>query len=171
MKVWGVRLVLLGAAVAVVVWGWWTFFPSPERVMRKRLLTLAQLASIAPNEAPLARLANSQKLVSLCLPEVELAVDVPGRSLSTINGRDDLLQAVVMARSTLSGLNVEFFDIEVTLDADRQSAVANLTAKAKVPGDRDFYIQELKFVFKKVGSQWFIRRIETVKTLATTYGL
>jgi hypothetical protein len=166
MKVWAVRLVALGAAVGVVLWVWSVFFPSPERVMRQRLTALAQLVSIAPNEGPLAKLANSQKLVSFCLPEIELEVDVPGHSRQTISGRDDLLQAVVMARANLSGLKVEFFDIEVTLDPGKASAVANLTVKARVLGERDYYIQELKFLFKRVGSDWLIRRIETVKTLA-----
>jgi hypothetical protein len=45
------------------------------------------------------------------------------------------------------------------------SAVANLTGRGKIPGEKDFLVQELKFTLKKVESDWLISRIETVKTL------
>jgi hypothetical protein len=166
MRAWVPRLLLLAVAVAVAWWLWSIFFPSPEKVIRGRLKELAALGSVGPNEAPLARLANANKLISYCTATVELAVDVPGRSLQTITGRDDLLQAALMARSSMAGLTVQFFDIEVQIGPDRESAVANLTAKIRVPGERDYFIQELKFMFKKTKGEWLIQRIETVKTLA-----
>jgi hypothetical protein len=166
MRTWVPRLLLLAVAVAVTWWLWSIFFPSPEKVIRSRLKELAALASVSPNEAPLAKLANANKLISYCANGVELAVDVPGRSLPTVTGRDDLLQAALMARSSMPGLTVQFFDIEVEVGPDRESAVANLTAKIRVPSERDYYIQELKFTFKKIKGEWLIQRIETVKTLA-----
>jgi hypothetical protein len=54
----------------------------------------------------------------------------------------------------------------VTVAPDKQSAVANLTAKGNVPGDKDLLVQEMKFKLKKVGRSWYIQRIETVKTLS-----
>lgn len=166
MKGWARRLLLLALAVAAGWWLWSVLFPSPKRVIQSRLKEMAQLASVSPNEAPLARLANANKLVSFCSEGVELAVDVPGRSLQRVSGRDELLQAALMARSTLPGMTVEFLDIEVLLQPDGQSAIADLTAKVKVPTDRDYYLQELKFQFQRVNGHWLIRRIETVKASA-----
>jgi hypothetical protein len=97
---------------------------------------------------------------------VEITVAIPGHSTQTINGRDDLLSAVAGARSAVHGFNVEFFDILVTVAPDQNSAVANLTAKGNVPAEKDFYVQELKFLLKKVEGQWLIFRVETVKTLS-----
>ena len=65
----------------------------------------------------------------------------------------------------MHGLTVEFLDINVTVGPDQKSAVANLTAKAKVPGE-DFMVQELKFTLKKIQGAWLILRVETVKTLS-----
>ena len=52
----------------------------------------------------------------------------------------------------------------MTMAPDRQSAVADLTAKAAVPGQKDFEVQEMKFVLKKINGEWLITRAETVKT-------
>ena len=69
------------------------------------------------------------------------------------------------ARTALAGLNVEFLDVSVSVGPDQESATANLTAKAKVPGE-DFMVQELKFTLKKIQGAWLILRVETVKTLS-----
>jgi hypothetical protein len=47
--------------------------------------------------------------------------------------------------------------------SDPVSAVANLTAKANVQGE--LVPQELKIEFRKVGRDWLIERVSTVKTL------
>jgi hypothetical protein len=159
------RLGLAAAFLALVFWGWRIFFPSPEHIIRKRLTEAARLASFAPNEGPLAKLGNSQKLVGHCTDDVEIAVDLPGRLPRTLSGRDELMQAVMGVRSTLSALKVEFVDLTVELGEDKESAVAHLTAKANLPGENIPEVQELKVAFRKVGRDWLIRRVETVKTL------
>jgi hypothetical protein len=128
-------------------------------------LCIARLASFAPNEGPLAKVANAQKLTTYFAADVELRVDVPGHSLQTLSGRDELLQAAVAARNTLTALQVEFPDIAVKLGADKASAVVEVTLKAVVPSERDPGVQELKVTMKKVGRTWLIGRVETVRTL------
>jgi hypothetical protein len=61
---------------------------------------------------------------------------------------------------------VEFLDINVTVALDHQTAVADLTAKGRVPGEREILAQELKMTLKKIGRNWFIQKIETVKSLS-----
>ncbi|HWH70648.1 MAG TPA: hypothetical protein VNT26_14765 [Candidatus Sulfotelmatobacter sp.] len=164
MKKWLVRILLSAALVALGLWGWRLVFPSPEHVIRKQLSELAQTARIVPNEAPLAKLANSQKLTSFFTGDVQVSVDVPGHTQS-LSGREELMQASMGARSMLSSLTVEFLDVTIALATDKESAVANLTAKARIPGEQDFIVQELKLRFKKIGGDWLINRVETVKTL------
>src|SRR5258708_5385842 len=113
MKAWLVRLVLLGTLGAVAFLAWGCFFPNPERVIRNKLVGLAQVASIAPHEGQLTKLANIQKLSSFFSADAEITVDVPGRSVQTIRTRDELLQAAGAARSMLNTLKVEFVDIIV----------------------------------------------------------
>ncbi len=158
---------ILGVLViaAILAGGWWLFFPSPERVIRKNLNELAQAVSFGANEAPLAQLANATKVTSYFTGDAQVVVDVPGYSRMTFSGMEELRPAALRARQTLSSLKVNFVDISVTVPDSKQTAVADVTAKAVIPGERDFEIQELKFTFRKVGRNWLIRRAETAKTL------
>jgi len=158
-------LIFLAAVLALVFWGWLILFPGPDRIIRKHLAEVAHLASVTPNEGPLARLANAQKLTTFCTADVEIAVDIPGRTPQTLSGRDELLQTALAVRSMMSNLKVEFLDVGVALESDEQSAVARLTAKANLPGENIPEVQELKIAFQKAGRDWLIRRAETVRTL------
>jgi ketosteroid isomerase-like protein len=155
-------LVVLGA---LIVGGYYWFHSTPEKAIRKRLLELAEVASFAGNESPLVKLANAQKLSSFCSVNVEVTVDLPGNRASTVSGRDEVLQAVAGVRQTLQGLHVEFLDITVQVSPDRTTATATLTARAQITGDRDEYIQELRFNFRKIDNDWLISEIQTIKTL------
>ncbi len=164
MKRRSARLLFAVVLLALAVWGWRALFPSPERAIRQRLTEVARLASFGPNEAPAAKLYNSQKLASFCTSDVEINVDVPGHR-QTFSGQDELAARAMGVRQALSALNVEFLGMVVSVAPGKQSALVNLTAKAKVPGESDLFIQELKLVVKRHGRDWFISQAETVKTL------
>jgi hypothetical protein len=159
------RIVALCAMLAAGVWGWRVLFPSPEHVIRQQLAELARAASIAPNEGELARVVNSQKLAGFFTPEVQVTVDIPGHSLQTISGRDEIMKLAMTARGAANNVKVEFLDVTVSVDPGKRSATAHLTAKANVPGDSIPQVQELKAAFQKDGRDWLINHIETVKTL------
>jgi len=163
------RIFRAGLAVALIALGvcaWRIFFPSAEQVIRKRLNEVARTASFSAKEAPLATALNSQKLANFFAPEVEIRVDVPGRWQHTFHGRDEIAQAAASARSLVGGLSVEFLDITVTIAPDRESAEASLTLKARIAGEKDLIVQELKFFLKRIDGTWLIIRVETVKTLS-----
>ena len=118
MNMW-VRRVLLGAALlAVGVWIWTVLFPSPERVIRNRLTELAKSATFGGNEPPVAVLLNSQKVAGFFTADVEIKVAVPGRSQQVLSGRDNLFQTTMQLHSALGGLQVDFYDIVVTVAPD-----------------------------------------------------
>jgi hypothetical protein len=166
MKKWLLRLALLILLIGLGFWGSRALFPSPEQVIRQRLTELARTASSSGNEGALVKLANAQALTAFCTPDVEITIDIPGRSRQTISGQEELLQAAAGARSLANGLTVQFFDILVNVAPDRSSAIAELTAKANIPQEREFYVQELKFRLKQVNGKWLIFRAETVRTLS-----
>jgi hypothetical protein len=60
---------------------------------------------------------------------------------------------------------VEFVDVNIEISPDKKSATVNLTAKARVPGEKDWVPQELKFLLQKIEGDWLISRVETVRTL------
>jgi len=161
-----IRLILAAALLALGMWLWSFLFPGPETVIRRRLAEVARAASFGANEGPLARLSNVTKLAGYFSADIEVNLDLRGYGQRTLSGRDEITQAAMGARSGVSTLKVEFLDVTVALESDRQSAVVDLTAKAWVPGEKDFTVQELKFTLKNIDGEWLITRIETVKTLS-----
>ena len=165
MKEWSIRVILLAALVALGFWGWHVFFPSPEKVIRKRLGELAKTASFSSQEGLLAKAWNASVLGEFFTPDVQVTLDVPGLQ-QTFTGRGELQGAAGYARSVVGSLSIEFPDIKVTLAPDHASAVVNLTAKGKVPGQKDFYLQELRLRLIKIKRDWIINQVETVRTLS-----
>ena len=165
MKEWFIRGLLVAALVGIGVWAWSVFYPSPEKVIRKRLDALAKAASFSSKEGLIAKAWNASMLADYFTEDVHATIEVPGTQ-HTLNGRGELLQAVATARSALSSLSIEFPDIKVTLGPDGTTADVNLTARGKVSGDRDSYLQELKLQMIKVKRDWLISQVETVKTLS-----
>jgi hypothetical protein len=165
MKEWSIRILLLAALIAVGFWGWRMLFPNPEKVIRKRLGELAKAASFSSDQGLIAKAWNASSLAEFFTPDVEVTLEVPGVQ-HTISGRDELMQAAVAAQRAVKSLAVKFPDIKVTLSPDKASAVVYLTAEAKVPGEKEFYLQELRLRLIKVKRDWLIQAIETVKTLS-----
>ena len=165
MKEWIIRALPLAALVAVVFWGWCTLYPSPERVIRKRLGEIAKLASFTPKQGLVSKAWNASQLGEFFTLDVQVTVDVYGTQHS-LSGRDELMQAAIGARSAFSSLTVKFPDIKVVVAPDSNSAVVNLTVRGIIPGQKDFYLQELKLRMIKVKRDWLINQVETVKTLS-----
>jgi hypothetical protein len=160
------RLVLAAALVALGVWLWTVLFPSPEKVIRKRLTELARTVSFSPNEGNLARLADAENLAFFFSTNIEVNIDVPGHEQHVFAGREEITQAALATRSAVSGLNVKFPDINVTVAPDKQSAVADLTVEANISNEREPIVQEMKFTLQKIDGKWLVTHIETVRTLS-----
>jgi len=159
------RLAGLAALIGLLIWGWWVFFPGPERLIRKRLQELATVASFS-NEGAVAKAYNAKKVTTYFTEDISITAEIPGRGTQTLQGIDTLQQVAMGARQNWSGMTVEFLDIHVTLGADKTTATANLTGKLTLAGERDFSVQEFNFTLKKVGGTWLIERVEMVKTLS-----
>lgn len=159
------RLGLVVMFAALGFWLWTLCFPNPEMVIRKRLDKVAALISFGPKEGNIARAANILQLTGYFATNIEITVDAPAQSNHTFSGRDELTQAAMVVRNSLTGLNVEFVDQNITLSPDKTEATVSLTGKARVAGDRDLFVQELKFSLRKIDGTWLIVRIETIRTL------
>ena len=164
MKEWSIRAILVAALIALGIWSWSFFFPSPEKVIRKRLVELAKTASFSSKEGLVSKALNANNLADFFTVKVEVTVEVPGEQ-HTLIGRGELLQAFAAVRSRFSSLTVEFPDIKVSVAPDGTSAVVKLTARGIVPGDRDSYLQELRMRLVKIKRDWLINQVETVKSL------
>ena len=159
------RFLIAAVLIGLGIWGWRVLFPSPERVIRRRLAALAATASFQPEQGMVLRTYKAGKLIGFFTTDAVINLDSRGYDPRTLTGRDELQQAT-LAASRYDGITIEFLDVNVTLGPYNQTAIANLTARATVEGQRDFFVQEFNFMLKKVGGQWLIYRIESVKTLS-----
>ena len=160
-----VRFILLAGLLALAVWAWGFFFPTPQRLIEKHLLQLARLASFSSKDGSLKRLADNERIGFLMARDIHVVLDVSGVRGHTFDNREELLQAVLAARQSGKDLHVEFTDIAITLNPDRQSATAFLTVTARIGGEPDLVVEELSFTFKKISDDWLITALETVKPL------
>ncbi|MDE3068398.1 MAG: hypothetical protein KGJ60_12730 [Verrucomicrobiota bacterium] len=160
------RLVLAAALVALGLWLWSALFPSPEKIIRKRLAELARDVSFSAGEGNLARLAGAEQVAGFFSTNVEVRLDVPGRVRHRFVGREQITQAALASRSETSELIVKFPDVNVSVAPDKQSATVDLTVEADVSGRRNAIVQEMKFTFQKIQGRWLITRVETVRTLS-----
>ena len=168
------RLFLLMTLLAAGLWFWSVLFPSPQKSIRRHLEKTARLASFSATEGAMERLGNIAEFAKCFSRDVEVRFEPPGGGSQSLTGRDDIMRTAAMARTYGSILQVEFLDAILTVEPDQQSATVDLTVRARIPGDRDFFVQEMKLHLKKLGRGWLISRAETVKTLsaaATTTAL
>jgi hypothetical protein len=121
---------MLAVVVAAGVWLWTIFFPSPEKIIRRQLAEIASDVSFNSNESPLIGVAHAQKLAGFCVPNMTVKLDAPLNLQRTFESREEIAQLVLAVRSVLGGgLKVEFLDVNVTVASDKQTALADLTAR------------------------------------------
>ena len=160
------RIILFAALAALGIWLWTVLFPSPEKVIRKRLVGLANAVSFSSDGNNLVRLAGAQSLGGFFSVDVQVDIDVPGHERHSFTSRQEITQAALAARSAVTALKVKFPDINITVAPDKQSAVANLTLEARVSGQPDLIVQEMKFTLQKTDGKWLVTHVETVRTLS-----
>jgi hypothetical protein len=160
------RLVLLAAAAALLAWAWVALHPSQERLIRKQLDGVARAASFGPNQGNLAKLASVERLPDYFSTNVEIKIDLPGHHEHRLMGRDEIPPAALAARASVRSLSVTFPDVTVIVNADQESAVADVTLQVKVSGEPDMMVQEVKVTLQKINGQWLIVKVETVRTLS-----
>jgi uncharacterized protein (DUF1330 family) len=160
------RLVLLAALIAAGVWLWTVLFPGPEKIVRKRLAQAASEAAFKSGENPLVSAARAETLAGFFSTNVEITINLPEHGQRNFAGRDEIIQAAAGMRSAISSLKVEFPDMNITVGPDKLSAVADVVVQVQTAGDKEFYVQEMKFTFQKIGGDWLITRVETVRTLS-----
>ena len=159
------RLALLAAVAGIGFWLWMILFPSPEKIVLKKIAGLAANASVNAGDGNLTRATKVSNLIGYFSADAEINCDVPGIEVHILSGRDEIRQAAAGGFTQLSSVSVQFFDAAAHVAGDKQSAVATCTARVSAGDSKDFGLQELKFQFRKIDGDWLITRAETVKTL------
>ena len=159
------RIVAVLAVGAFGIWLWLALFPSPEKVIANQFEKLAHAATVRPGEGTLPRVAGAQAVGNFFSTNVAMNIDVPGYHQDTVVSRDDLVQAVMAAHFS-GGLTLKFMDINVAVAADKETAQVEATVEARVPGEHDVMMQQMKFTLRKINGKWLITRVQTVRTFS-----
>ena len=163
------KILLRGAAlVLLLALGWWLrtiFFPSPEKVILKRMASLAETVSFNAGASSISRAAKALSFIGYFSADAQIVVDVPELGAHTMSGRDEIRETGNSAFAALPGLRVAFLDTNVRVGADQQTADVATTVSVRLGGDKDFNVEELHFQWKKIDGAWLVTRAETVKTL------
>jgi len=158
---WIARAAALAIAFAMAFWIWRTFFPSPEALIRKRLNSLAACASFTQGQSDLSKMIGAQRVPGFFAPDVNVIIDVPaGRLRHSFADRDEIARAALGTRQQPS-LSVKFPDINVTVNPDGRTAMADATVIARVGGERDDIVQELQISFVLSNGDWLITGIQS----------
>ena len=158
-------IILALAGLMLVFWLYTVLFPSDESVIKKRMQTMARLASFGPGEGDLARLANVSQLVTFFTQDISIRFEGIRPELQNLSGRDTLRQMLLMARSNLQRMSVRFPDIVVAVDPDGRAARVSLTVVADVNAEKEAILQELKLDLTRAEGSWRVSRVETLKAL------
>jgi hypothetical protein len=164
MKI-AVRIVLFAVIAGAGFWLWTILFPSPEKIVLKKISSLAATANVNSGDGNITRAAKVSDLIGYFSTDAQIVVDVAGFGHGSLNGRDEIRESAAAGFTRLKSLNVKFLDATPKVAADKQSADVNCTAEIHVNDSKDFGVQELHFQFKKIDGEWRITRVETVKTL------
>ena len=139
-------------------------FPSDEKLIRRLLAAVAEIASIKPTDNALVKLGGANKLAEFFTADVVISLDASTFRHRSIRGREELVELAAAARANLSEATIKLHDIGVVVSADRQSATAQLTALATFDGSTDPLLQLLKLRLKRVAGEWKIFEVDTLKT-------
>ena len=162
------RLVLLAASVALGCWLWTVLFPGPEKLVLRKISSLAATATFSASDGNITRATKVSSFIGYFSTDAEIIFDVKGYPAHTLSGRDEIRESAAGGFTSLSALNVQFLDVSVRLGADKLTADVSCTARVYGGDgrDKDFGVQEMRFQLKKIDGDWLITRAETVKTLS-----
>jgi hypothetical protein len=160
-----IRVVLLAGVCGLGVWLWTVLFPGPEKIVLKKVSSLATTATIDASDNNLTRAGKALKLSEFFSTDAEIVINIPEARDQTISGREEIKERALAGFASLSSLKVQFFDATATVAPDKQAAEVGCTARVSAGNSKDFGVQELRFQFRKMDGEWLVTRVETVQTL------
>jgi hypothetical protein len=143
-----------------------------EGAIRDQIETLAETLSVPANEAELGRVARIAALRKAFAPDVRVAIGgsaSPGAQVQPeIVGRDAMLGLVGRWVPPPGGVEVEFVDVQVTLDESGTNAQVYGTARATSGTDERPVVdaRELTVGFSKIDGDWVITSVRPEETLS-----
>jgi len=149
--------VVLAALAGYFVYQWWF---NPNRMIKQRLGEVASALSAPPAEEEVARLARLARLRRYLDDKLHVRV---GRGGPELSSRDEAVGAAATWKSSSSGWNVDFVDVDVRVDSNgtaRAFVTAEMTTPDPQTGQQSQDSREVVFSFGKKDGDWLIREAE-----------
>ena len=105
------RLLLLAAVAGLGFWLWTIFFPSPEKVVLKKMSSLAAAATFRAADSNLIRAAKAARLAGLFATDAQIIINVPDLPNRTLTGREEIQETALGRFANVPVLNVRFLDV------------------------------------------------------------
>jgi hypothetical protein len=160
------RSVLL---IAVLGAGWFAyryFFPDDEAQIRRVLERIADAVGAgAEEEGEVSRLARAASVRNQLDPQISVDAGPP---FSRMSGRDAIIGTIARLHGSVRDLDVEFRDVQITVDAGSSSARVHLTAEARFrerSGTGGLEARELEVTMRKLEGDWVVSHVALVQTL------
>lgn len=142
---------------------WWSFFPSAERAIKKRIDKLASLVSADVSGSNIKRVANATRIADLFASDVVIRADAFSNQSEVVSGRDSIQQALLAARGAIQQVEVKFYNLAIEVDpVTKTNASVALTALVRLNNQNDPFVGDVKLLMRKEGRAWLITSAERV---------
>jgi ketosteroid isomerase-like protein len=134
------------------------------RQIRRTLNEALETAEVHARENQLAAAAHARRLGRFVTPDVTFG----NRTMPVvIESRENLMMAVLQARTILSQLAIDPHDIEIELRSDRKSALMTLSAHitADGPAGPETAWKNVRVEWTKQDDQWLVARVQAVEPI------
>jgi hypothetical protein len=143
---------------------WYYFFPSPERAIENRLKKLSKVISANVARSNIKKIANANRIAGFFAPDVVIHTEGFSRLVESLNGRNELMQAIIGARAAEGNISAEFYNINIQVAEDKESAIVDMTVIVKIPDQSEPVVGDVKALIKKTDGKWLIQSVEPSKT-------
>lgn len=141
-------------------WSWGILFPSAEKQIKETLQRLAEVASFGSNEKSLSRLGAINAVPRFFITNA--VVRISGGNFSrSLNGREEIREAVAGSRAVAQSLKIDLTDPQVTVVSPREAKVL-ITATVYVDNDPNPQLQILEMTMGREKRKWLIKRIDPI---------
>lgn len=157
-----VAAVLFAVLAAYFAYQWWF---NPTREVQRRLNDIALALSVPETEPPMARVTRAAQLRKY------LAEDVRVRTGGgEIASRDAIVGAVAGFSAPPGGWNIQFVDVQITLDRETKTAAdvymtVEINGRDAQTGQPTVDAREAAVTMRKQNGEWVVATAETKDTL------
>jgi hypothetical protein len=157
--------VVAGIAVVLAAFFAYQWWFNPVRAIERRLGRLAAVLSVPAVDTDLGRVTRVAALGRYFAEDVRISA---GEGGPQVVSRDALLAVVSSFRPPAGGWDVQFVDVQVTLDSDdaaRAYMTVEITGTDARTGERTVDAREADVALAKRGGEWVITTAASKETL------